>query len=231
MKISTLLRYRSITAGAIALVVAAVTAISFSTSASASDFRAGFHYTDHGTPLTQQPVVTEYISVFCPACNHLNGYNKELHAAMPWGIPKRRAHVDFIRGTDMDGLIGIARMIALSEIYASKMKSDPVDDLFKVVHEYRGRINAQIIDQIIDIHDELNPEFDVRSAFKSDEVNELAMLSTQNQRRMQQAGVLNSVPTLMVNGRYQINLQNLNPNTMFDDINALVQYLTNKDYQ
>jgi thiol:disulfide interchange protein DsbA len=214
--------------------IAAVALVAFATSAKAeSDYREGFHYTDHGTQLTDRPVVTEYISVFCPACNYLNGFEQELRQSIPQGIPKRRAHVDFIRGTDMNGLIGVAKVIALMEIHGQQLKTDPVDDLFDAIHKHRSKLNVDVINQVIEMHDEMNPDFDVEAAFQSKEVNQLAMASTQNQRRMQQAGVLTSVPTLMVNGRYQINLQNLDGQGMFGangEINRLVSYLTAKDY-
>ena len=231
MKIFSSLRYRGITTAVLATATAIFVTLLFSASASATQFRAGFHYTDYGTPLTAQPVVTEYISVFCPACNHLNGYKQEIIDSMPAGIPKRRVHVDFIRGTDMEGLIGIARLIALNEIYGDQMVSDPVDDVFEVIHQHRARINNTVIDQIVDMHNELNPDFNVRAAFESADVDQLALMSTRNQQQMQQAGAVTSVPTLMVNGRYQINLQNLNPNTMFEEITAIITFLTNKDYR
>lgn len=195
-----------------------------------TEFKEGVHYIENTTPVSKRPIVVEYFSVFCPACNNFNKYQKQISESIPPGMVKRRVHVDFLRGADPQGMKEIAKIVALTELYSTELKTNPVDDLFDVIHVHNSSLNAGAATKIISVHDQLNKDIDLIEAFNSEKVERFAHASTMNQSVMQQAGALSSVPTLMVNGRYKVNLGALSRDRAFAELNELITFLNKKDF-
>ncbi|WP_290571581.1 thioredoxin domain-containing protein [Idiomarina sp.] len=212
-------------------VALAVLVFLFSGKASAeTEFKEGVHYTEYTTPVSKRPIVVEYFSVFCPACNNFNKYQQQITDSIPSNTTKRRVHVDFLKGADPQGMKEIAKVVALTELYSTELKTNPVDDLFDVIHIHNSNLNTVAVQKIISVHDELNKDIDLIEAFNSEKVERFAHASTMNQSAMQQAGALSSVPTLMVNGRYKVNLSALSRDRAFAELNELITFLNKKHF-
>ena len=149
---------------------------------------------------------------------------------MPEGVIKRRVHVDLLKGSDPQGMKSIAQVVAMTELYADQLETNPVDDLFDLIHVHNGSINASTAKRVVAIHDDINKNINLMDTFNSDTVKKFAHASTMNQIAMQKAGALTSVPTLMVNGRYKVNLGALSRDRAFEELSELITFLNRKDF-
>lgn len=196
-----------------------------SLSVNAAQWEEGKHYTEfESLPKTEKPQIVEFFSVFCPACYNLEANRQILEQHLPSGIEKHRVHVNFPRGTDEQGFNAIAKAVALGKVYP-EIADDLIWSLFTQIHERKVKLKEHDVTRTIGFFQD-RTEANLHEAYDSFQVRAIARKMPSIQRMAMREGMLKGVPTMVVNGRYRINFDQLDPNNFFEELGELVDYLT-----
>ncbi|GAL08064.1 periplasmic thiol:disulfide interchange protein DsbA [Photobacterium aphoticum] len=76
-----------------------LSAILFSVSVQAAQFKEGDHYKVLDLPKSSSPLVTEFYSFYCPACNRFEPMIQELKKTLPDNAKFQKNHVSFMGGS------------------------------------------------------------------------------------------------------------------------------------
>lgn len=183
-----------------------------------SQFNEGVHYTVVSETKTEKPTVTEFFSLFCGHCYQGESMFQEFAKALPEGTSFKKSHVTYIPRDNPEVGNGIVQaFIAMEKLGKSK-------ELTKVFFDYIHRDQKDIksltaIKEIFVANGVTAEEFD--AAYNDKEVAAAATL-------MQKVWVdkqIESVPTLVVNGKYRVNMRTLENVQQMD---SLVKFLLEK---
>jgi len=203
--------------------------ILFAVEVEASDrFKEGVHYTHFpkATP-TATPQLTEYFSVFCPACYNVEVNRNIIEQYIPKHITRDKVHVTFVNGTNRDGFQAIAQATALSHLYRDQLGNDLMWRIFGEIHEHRQRPQAHDIRRIVSQFNTTNHNYsELMDSFR---VKALANQMSEKQREAQRLRMVTGVPTFIVNGQYRLNLQHLSQDNWAKELGDLIDYLSQKN--
>ncbi|MGR5550247.1 thiol:disulfide interchange protein DsbA/DsbL [Vibrio sp. DNB22_12_1] len=183
-----------------------------SLSAHAAQFKEGEHYKVLDLEASKKPLVTEFFSFYCPACNRFEPIIQQLKKQLPENVKLQKNHVSF-----MGGNMGISMNKAYATIVVLNVEDKMVPVLFNRIQNMgkapRDEVELRqiFIDEGIDAK-----KFD--AAFKGFAVDSMAR---RMDKQFENSGIT-GVPAVVVNNKYLIQAQSIKST---DEYFALVNYL------
>jgi len=194
-------------------------------SALAAQYEEGKHYEVIADQVTAKPEVKEFFSFYCPHCNSFEPTVQAMEKKLSADTEFKKIHVDFLRQASPE----IQNTLARAYLVAKNIgKGDEVAHaLFQHIHVAHkafasdADIRAVVVAAGID-----GATYD--KAIKSFAVVGAAKQMKKEQDTLSSKRILTGVPMFVVNGKYKILNQGLDPSKMDQDFNDLVQFLLNK---
>lgn len=189
----------------------------FSTfNAQAREYKPGVDYEVKETKLTEKPEIREFFSFFCPHCYEVEQMFTPLNREFV-----NKAEVVYNPVWQIGGELGKRTQSAYAVAKKLGKENEIRALLFKRIKQTEGHLQS---------NDDFAYIFDIvgvnaksyRDELKTAEVK--ALISNYNQKIADYG--LNSVPQIIVNGKYLINLSNVQDQ---NDYKNLVSYLLSKD--
>lgn len=185
-------------------------------SAQAREYKPGVDYEVKDTKLTEKPEIREFFSFFCPHCYEVEQMFTPLNKEFV-----NKAEVVYNPVWQIGGELGKRTQSAYAVAKKLGKENEIRALLFKRIKQTEGQLQA---------NDDFAYIFDIvgvnaksyRDELKTAEVKTL--ISNYNQKIADYG--LNSVPQIIVNGKYLINLSNVQDQ---NDYKNLVSYLLSKD--
>jgi thiol:disulfide interchange protein DsbA len=193
-----------------------------SITACAEKYTEGKQYTKVNEAISSKAEVREYFSFYCPHCLRFEPFMEKVKENLPKGVKFERNHVDFLRAASPK----IQAMLTKSVVVAEQLGMDKklVGALFNYLQVQRAVITSEKdIRNIFVLNGADGAKFD--KLMKSFSVNSRAKSMKKNQDIMAKNGALKGVPTIIVNGKYRINSQELDKNNFEQDYQNLIQHL------
>jgi len=192
------------------------------TSAQASKFKEGKHYTVISAQATSKPELREYFSYYCPICRAYEPYLNDFKKVLPDGAKFAKTHVDFMGQTTPEIQFMLSKALIIAEKTGVAKKFSPA--VFKYLQTDRATIGSEKdIRNLFVLSGGDGAKFD--NGMKSFSIVSQAKRNKKTQDKLSKARQLTSVPTMVVNGKYMINVKALDSKTFFADYTALVAYL------
>lgn len=184
--------------------------------AQAREYKPGVDYEIKETKLTEKPEIREFFSFFCPHCYEVEQMFTPLNKEFV-----NKAEVVYNPVWQIGGELGKRTQSAYAVAQKLGKENEIRALLFKRIKQTEGHLQA---------NDDFAYIFDIvgvnaksyRDELKTAEVKTL--ISNYNQKISDYG--LNSVPQIIVNGKYLINLSNVQDQ---NDYKNLVSYLLSKD--
>jgi len=194
----------------------------FSITACAEKYTEGKQYTKVSETASKKAEVREYFSFYCPHCLRFEPFMEDVKKNLPEGVKFERNHVDFLRAASPD----IQAMLSKAVVVAEQMKMDKklIGALFNYIQIQRAAITSEKdIRNVFVLNGADGEKFD--KLMKSFSVNSRAKSMKKNQDTMSKKGALKAVPSVFVNGKYRINVQELDKNNFEQDYHNLISHL------
>ncbi|MFN6264041.1 MAG: thiol:disulfide interchange protein DsbA/DsbL [Chromatiaceae bacterium] len=191
----------------------------------AGSYLEGTHYEVVAEQATTKPEVKEFFSFYCPACFAFDPYVNSLEKSLPDGTVVKKYHVDFMGAASKEIQSQLTQVLVLAK---AKGKGAEVGQaLFNHIHVKRQPFASAEDIRVVATAAGIDP------AIYDKEINSFAVksqtkLMQKEQEQFSKSKVLNSVPTIIVNGRYKIINQSLDKTNTEQDFKALVQHLLAK---
>ncbi len=196
--------------------------LAFSMTASASNYTEGKQYTKVSEVASRNVEVREYFSFYCPHCFRFEPFMESVKKDLPNDVRFERNHVDFLRAASPKIQGMLSKAIVVAEQLGMEKKL--INALFKYIHVQRAVITSEKdIRNIFVLNGADGEKFD--QLMKSFNVNSKANAMKKNQDTMSKKGALSSVPTVFVNGKYRINVKELDKDNFEQDYRNLINYL------
>ncbi len=181
----------------------------------ANDYQEGTHYQVVKQTATPTPEVLEFFSFYCSHCASLEPFIIKLKANLADNVTFKKNHVNFL-GKEMGAQL--TRAYAAAEIL--QVEDKVAELIFAQIHQQRKAINGE--QDIIAIFEQAGiTAQEAQSALQSFPVNGLAA----QMKRNTETFAIRGVPTLIVNGKYQVNTGALKSE---QDFIALIDFLSKK---
>ncbi len=194
--------------------------------ANAATYTEGNQYTKVSEQATNSAEVREYFSFYCPHCLRFESFFAGVKKALPEGVKFERNHVDFLRFTTPEIQFMLTKALVTAQQLDVEEKMAAA--LFNYIQIQRASISSERDIRNIFVIQGVDGElFD--KTFKSFAVNSKAKLMKKNQDDMSAKRAITGVPAVIVNGKYRINAEKLDPKNIEQDYNNLVKYLINLD--
>jgi len=196
--------------------------LAFSITACAEKYTEGKQYTKVNETLSSKVEVREYFSFYCPHCFSSEPFMETIKDNLPSNVKFERNHVDFLRAASPK----IQAMLGKAVVVAEQLGVDKklINAIFKYIHVQRAVITSEKdIRNIFVLNGVDGEKFD--KLMKSFNVNSQAKSMKKHQDTMSKKGALKSVPTIIVNGKYRINVRELDKNNFEKDYKDLIYYL------
>lgn len=193
--------------------------------AKADKFVEGTHYTVVAAEKTSQPQVQEFFSFFCGHCFHFEPVAQQLAKNLPAGVPLEKVHVDFLAAAAPEVQQALARAYLVGKELEQGDKVAGI--IFNYIHRQGAKFSSDDdIRNLLLVNDIDAAQFDAK-------FNSLPMLSAVQQMKEQQTkwsenGVLTGVPTVIVNGKYKVHLDKLDPEHFNTELQEVVTLLLKK---
>ena len=196
--------------------------------ACSTEYKEGEQYTVVNEKITSKPEVREYFSFYCPHCFKFEPIMSDVKKSLPDNTKFEMNHVDFLRAASpkVQGLLSKAIVVAKQ----MKMEKKLVTAIFNYIQVQRAIITSEKdIRNVFVLNGADGDKFDKLMASFS--VNSKAKLMKKNQNYFSKKKgpdgkpYLNSVPTVIVNGKYKINPAGLDKDNFIADYNKIVSYL------
>jgi len=183
--------------------------------AQSADFKEGKNYKIISQTATEKPEVSEYFSFYCGHCRAFEPIMKELKTNLLEGVTLKKNHVNFLGGE-----MGTALTNAYAAAEILQVEDKFTDLVFDHLQVQRKKINGE--EDILDIFEQAGVDRkEAQAALHSFTVIGIA---SQMKRNTEKAAI-RGVPTVIVNGKYEINRGSVKDTK---DFIALVNYLTQK---
>ncbi|MDC0610872.1 thiol:disulfide interchange protein DsbA/DsbL [Vibrio sp.] len=186
-----------------------------SLSAHAANFKEGSDYKVLDRPHSEQPVVNEFFSFYCPHCYQFEGIAKQLKEHLAGKAEFTKSHVSF-----MGGNMGEEMAKAYATMVSLNIEDKMIPVMFDQIHVKRAAPkNDEELKQIFVAHGVDAKAFD--DAFNSFAVDSMARRFSKD---FEDSG-LTGVPSVVVNNKYLATPQNVKT---INDYFELIDYLLTK---
>ena len=204
------------------------TAFLLSFTLQAVPLKEGVHYEVINEQATAKPEVKEFFSYYCPHCYSFEPLaDKFKDSAKKNGFEFKKSHVDFLRAAGPEIQAMLTRALVAAERLDAPQASTAI---FKYIHKQRAVFTKEKdIRNLFVLNGVDGDKFD--KAFNSFAVKAAARKMKKEQDELSRRGVLRSVPTFIVNGKYKINSQAFKAKTydeLFSQIEAAALELVKK---
>ncbi|WP_094752682.1 thiol:disulfide interchange protein DsbA/DsbL [Psychromonas sp. CD1] len=184
-------------------------------SVQATEFEEGVNYDIVNQTTTKKPEVLEFFSYYCPHCFKFKPFIETLRKSLDKDIPINTNHVNFLgqgMGEQLTRALAAAQMLNVE---------DKVSNLiFEQIQNERRPINGE--EDILTIFEKAGiSNKEAKGALESFSVIGIASQMKRNTETFN----IRAVPTIIVNGKYQVNTASVN-NTQ--ELIDLITYLTKK---
>jgi len=196
--------------------------LAFSITACAEKYTEGKQYTKVSETASKKTEVREYFSFYCPHCLRFEPFMEDVKKNLPKDVKFERNHVDFLRAASPQ----IQAMLSKAVVVAEQLKMDKklIGALFNYIQIQRAVITSEKdIRNIFVLNGADGAKYD--KLMKSFSVNSRAKSMKKHQDTMSKSGALKSVPTIIVNGKYRINVKELDKNDFEQDYKNLITHL------
>lgn len=191
-----------------------------------TQYKEGVHYTKISEQLSSKPEVREYFSFYCPHCFQFEPTFATIKKQLPEGVKFERNHVDFLRMASQEVQFMLTKALVVAQVLNVEEKITSA--LFDFIHVQKGTIsNEKDIRNILVLQGVDGAKFD--KLFNSFAVNSKAKLMKKNQQTLAEKRALTGVPAVFVNGKYRINMQELDRDNFEQDYVNLIAYITQLD--
>lgn len=183
--------------------------------AQSEPFNENEHFEVIKQTATEKPEVMEFFSFYCGHCNKFSPIIDQLENELPESVPVKKIHVDFL-GREMGPILtnayAASQMLNIDDKFEAKV--------FNKLHYLRENIDGT--EGVLNVFEALGVSSDdAMSALESFPVTGLASQMKRNTEKFEIRGV----PTIIVNGKYQVNLGSVKSS---DELISLIKFLTNK---
>jgi thiol:disulfide interchange protein DsbA len=190
--------------------------------AQAAKYTEGKQYTKISETATSKSVVREYFSFYCPHCVRFEPFMKDLAKSLPDGTSFEKNHVDFLGGSTKANQALLSKALVIAEQLAQKEAL--IATIFDAAQVKRIPLTNQAqVRTLFATKGVSGAEFD--KLFKSFGVNSKLKKMQKNQQRLMAKKAITGVPTIFVNGKYRVNVSNLDKENFLDDYKELVLFL------
>ncbi len=192
----------------------------------ASRYQAGVHYQVIGEEATGQNEVREYFSFYCPHCFHFEQVMASLKPALEDELVVRN-HVTFMRGIPKDAQFTLSKALVLAQMLEDKSQQQAViKSIFDTIHVKNFREKTYELAGVRDLFKANGVDGD----WFDSQINAPATIAaaTAMQRNEHDAfgpGKLTGVPSVVVNGKYQVKMVELDPQDPMGDYIKRVKFL------
>jgi thiol:disulfide interchange protein DsbA len=196
--------------------------LALSMTACAEKYTEGKQYTQVNETVSAKAEVREYFSFYCPHCLRFEPFMETVKKSLPEGVKFERNHVDFLRAASPE----IQAMLTKSVVVAELLDMDKklVGAVFNYIQIQRAVITSEKdIRNIFVLNGADGDKFD--KLMRSFSVSSKAKSLKKNQNTMAKKGALTGVPTIIVNGKYRINTQELDKSNFEQDYQNLIKHL------
>lgn len=190
--------------------------------ANAANYTEGKQYTVVSESITKKPEVREYFSFYCPHCRSFEPIIGQAKKALPSEVKFQYNHVDFLRGASPQ----VQQMLSKAVVVAEQlgMQEKLMAALFNYIQVQRAVITSEKdIRNIFVLNGADGAKFD--KLMKSFGVNSKAKQMKKNQDSLAQSRGLTSVPTVIINGKYRINVSELDKANFQKDFDNIIKHL------
>lgn len=168
--------------------------------ACAQQFKEGTHYTVLAKAATAKPEVKEFFSFYCPHCYAFEPIVDKIKKDLPAGAEFKKSHVDFMPRNNKDVAQGLGKSLAALELL--KAEDAGIAAIFSHLHKDKKRFSS-----MAEVRDILVSKAGVEPAKYDSAYNSFMASGRANQMQSEQKSFnIRSVPTFIVNGKYQIEL-------------------------
>ncbi|NVJ46087.1 MAG: thiol:disulfide interchange protein DsbA/DsbL [Cytophagia bacterium] len=196
------------------LALGLLTVVACSSSAQ-SQFVEGQHYEVVADKKSDEPVVTEFFSLFCPHCFSFDPFIDSLRSSLPKGVDFERSHVDYIPRDNKAVSFGIVK--AYNVMIDLGKEEELRQAFFAAIHikqetiETEEKIKQLFVDQGV-------------SASKFDELyNSPSVINrSKAMSKLWMERKIDNVPTVVVNQKYKINMGILKGMDEFRELTAFL---------
>ncbi|WP_199609926.1 thiol:disulfide interchange protein DsbA/DsbL [Flocculibacter collagenilyticus] len=193
--------------------------------ACAKQFEEGTHYTTFEGMESSKPEVKEYFSFYCPHCFNFEPLVKSIKGNLPEGVKFEKSHVDFLRAASPEIQHALTRAMVVAKHL--KMEDKLNKAIFEYIHKQRAPFTSEKdIRNLFVLQGVDGEKFD--KLMKSFPVKGKANAMKKSQDELTRRGVLTSVPTFIVNGKYKIIFDDLDRNNFEAELKALIAHLSAK---
>jgi thiol:disulfide interchange protein DsbA len=199
--------------------------IAFASAASPVQYQQGVHYEVVAEKATETPEVLEFFSFYCGHCKAFEPFAQALNKNLPTGISLTKHHVDFLRVAPPELQQSLAKAYVVAK---NSGQGDRISNaIFDYLHNQRGSFTTEQDIRSLLVANDI-PAMLVDSGMVNTAVMDEVAAMKQSQDHYSAAKILQGVPTLLVNGKYQVKFSGLSQENFQQDLNALVAYLLAK---
>ncbi|WP_448214012.1 DsbA family protein [Colwellia sp. MEBiC06753] len=207
-------------------IVSLMIAMFMPVAAMAANYVEGQQYTKVDEQLSKKPEVREYFSFYCPHCLRFESFFANVKKNLPEGVKFERNHVDFLRFATPEVQFMITKALATAQ--QLDVEEPMAAAIFNYLQVQRGAITEpKDLRNIFVLNGVDGEAFD--KAFNSFSVNSKAKLMQKMQNDLVKKRALTGVPTVVVNGKYRINVDKLDRDNFEQDYINLVKHLLTLD--
>ena len=205
--------------------IAAVTLFAGDANADAKKFVAGDHYEVVAEKSAAKPEIKEFFSFYCGHCFAFEPVANKLSKNLPKGVELEKVHVDFMQVASPETQAALARAYLVAK---NAGKGEEIAQaIFNYIHRQRATFSTEAdIRSLLLVNDFDAVTFD-------NNFNSMAVLSGAAKMKEQQTywteqHALTGVPTVLVNGKYKLKFDKLDPKNFDVELQQLVSYLLAK---
>ena len=201
-------------------------ALALPLTANAANYKEGKQYTQISETASSKSEVREYFSFYCPHCFKFEPFMEQVKKELPSKTKFERNHVDFLRAASPEIQFMLSKAIVVAQ--QLKMEKKLVNALFNYIQVQRAIISSEKdIRNVFVLNGVDGDKFDkLMSSFT---VNSQAKKMKKHQDELTRKRVLKSVPTIVVNEKYLINMKELDKSDFENDYKRLIKYLLTLD--
>jgi len=183
-----------------------------------AQFKEGEHYTVVSDTKTEKPMVTEFFSLFCGHCFQGESMFQEFAKGLPEGVSFEKSHVTYIPRENPEVGNGMVQAFIAMEKLGKRKELTEV--FFNLIHKEGKQFASMEEVKTVFVANGITAEaFDVA-------YNDAGVVA--EAKAMQKIWLdkeIESVPTLVINGKYRVNMGTLDNVQQMD---SLVKFLLEK---